>query len=144
MGDPESLPEDRIEQMRKVRIRRLIPVDLNSILYRCHVLMAELYQRAVNDESPYAWQHKQRHEKAASRLKTAILDLHWDEAKVGFYDFVLDDLAFSDGSRTGRTGTFWSGAAFAPFWSGIWPESVRVSQSKMMEAFAGMRDLLKR
>jgi alpha,alpha-trehalase len=144
MSDPGSLPDDRIEQMRRVQIRKLVPVDLNSILFRCHTLMAELYQRAVDDESPYAWQHKQRHERAASLLKAAVLDLHWDEAKTGFYDFELDDSEIPEEPRTGRIRNFWSGAAFAPFWSGIWPESVRESQDKMMEAFAGMRDLMKR
>ncbi|KAJ1306067.1 hypothetical protein OPQ81_010779 [Rhizoctonia solani] len=145
MSDPYNLPKDRIEQMRRVQIRRIIPVDLNSILYRCHTLIAELYERAVDDESPYAWQHKQRHEVAASLLKTAVLDLHWDEAKAGFYDFELNAHdSKAEEARTGRTRNFWSGATFAPFWSGIWPESVRTNQSKTMEAFAGMRDLLKR
>lgn len=144
MGNPQTLPEDRIEQMRRVQIRKIIPVDLNSILHRCHVLIAELYQRAVDDESPYAWQHKQRHEKAASLLKAAVLDLHWDEAKAGFYDFEMNDPEFTVAPRTGRIGSFWSGAAFAPFWSGIWPESVKASQEKAMESFAGMRDLLER
>ncbi|CAE7146564.1 unnamed protein product [Rhizoctonia solani] len=145
MNDPYNLPGDRIEQMRRVQIRRIIPVDLNSILYRCHTLIAELYERAVDDESPYAWQHKQRHEVAASLLKAAVLDLHWDEAKTGFYDFELDPYDSNpQGARTGRIRNFWSGATFAPFWSGIWPASVRASQPRMMEAFAGMRDLLKR
>ncbi|CAE6435097.1 unnamed protein product [Rhizoctonia solani] len=145
MSDPYNLPEDRIEQMRRVQIRRIIPVDLNSILHRCHALIAELYERAVDDESPYAWQHKQRHEIAASLLKAAVLDLHWDEARTGFYDFELDarDSGLEE-ARTGRLRNVWSGATFAPFWSGIWPESVRASQLRMIEAFAGMRDLLKR
>ncbi|ELU42026.1 trehalase [Rhizoctonia solani AG-1 IA] len=145
MSDPYNLPEDRIEQMRRVQIRRIIPVDLNSILYRCHILIAELYERAVDDESPYAWQHKQRHEIAASLLKSAILDLHWNENKTGFYDFELDTHGSKlKGPRTGRIKNFWSGATFTPFWSGIWPESVRTNQSRTMEAFSGMRDLLKR
>lgn len=144
MGNPSTLPEDRIEQMRRVQIRRLIPVDLNSILYRCHTLMADLYQFAVDDESPYAWQHKRRHEKAAFNLKAAVLDLHWDESKSGFYDFELDDTREPGTPRTGKIGSFWSGAALAPFWSDIWPDSVRSNQQKAMEAFSGMRDLLKR
>jgi alpha,alpha-trehalase len=144
MGDLSTLPEDRIEQMRRVRVRRLIPVDLNSILYRCHTLMADLYQLAVDDESPYAWQHKRRHEKAASKLKAAVLDLHWSESRAAFYDFELDEVSVPESPRTGRIGGFWSGAALAPYWSGIWPESVRDNQGKAMEAFAGMRDLLKR
>ncbi|KAF8608406.1 glycoside hydrolase [Ceratobasidium sp. AG-I] len=144
MGDPSTLSEDRIEQMRRVQIRRLIPVDLNSILFRCHTLMADLYQLSVDDESPYAWQHKRRHEKAASNLKAAVLDLHWCEAKSGFYDFELDDPKDSNAPRTGKTRSFWSGAALAPFWSDIWPDSVRSNQQKAMEAFSGMRDLLKR
>ncbi|KAG8750129.1 hypothetical protein FRC12_013055 [Ceratobasidium sp. 428] len=144
MGDTSSLSDDRIEQMRRVRIRRIIPVDLNSILYRCHTLIAELYQRAVDDESPYAWQHKRTHERAAKALKAAILDLHWSESKAAFYDFELDALGIPERPRTGRIGNFWSGAALAPYWSEIWPESVWTNQSKAMEAFAGMRDLLKR
>lgn len=144
MGDPSTLPEDRIEQMRRVQIRRIIPVDLNSILHRCHALMADLYQLSVDDESPYAWQHKRRHEKAASNLKEAVLDLHWDESKSGFYDFELDYTTDPGMVRTGKTGSIWSGAALAPFWNDIWPESVRSDQQKAMEAFSGMRDLLKR
>ncbi|CAE6505626.1 unnamed protein product [Rhizoctonia solani] len=145
MTDPYNLPEDRIEQMRRIQIRRIVPVDLNSILYRCHTLIAELYERAVDDESPYAWQHKQRHEIAASLLKTAVLDLHWDEARAGFYDFELDAHdSKSEEARTGRIRDVWSGATFAPFWSGIWPQSVMDSQFKAMQVFAGMRDLLKR
>ncbi|QRW12873.1 trehalase [Ceratobasidium sp. AG-Ba] len=144
MGNPSTLPEDRIEQMRRVRIRRIIPVDLNSILYRCHMLMADLYQLAVDDESPYAGQHKRRHLSAASNLRTAILDLNWSEARAAFYDFGLDEANAPEIPQTGHIGTFWSGASLAPYWSEIWPDSVVRNQSKAMEAFAGVRDLLRR
>ncbi|QRW25353.1 trehalase [Rhizoctonia solani] len=130
---PESYAED---WMRRVQIRRIIPVDLNSILYRCHILIAELYERAVDDESPYAWQHKQRHEIAASLLKSAILDLHWNENKTGFYDFELDTHGSKlKGPRTGVSKTFGaelhlrhSGAEFGPnLYGGPLPATVTKS-----------------
>ena len=81
--------------IRSLKVRSTIPIDLNSILckYICisaqlyaedqvaladrnHILLANLYGR---DDRIMASSHR----KAAAALHSAILDLLWDPAKVG-------------------------------------------------------------
>ncbi|KAG8694711.1 hypothetical protein FRC08_008303 [Ceratobasidium sp. 394] len=83
------------EQMTFLQIRDIIPVDLNSILYRCHKLMALMYGDSSNNESPYAVEYIKRHEDKAAALRKAILALHWDRQNLAFFDFVLN----RDGER---------------------------------------------
>jgi len=68
-------------QLRSLNTREIIPVDLNSILYKAHVDLADLYrQRDRNDDAD-------RHRDAAGSLRTAIIDLFWDADKFAFYDY---------------------------------------------------------
>ncbi|KAG9120115.1 hypothetical protein FRC07_004534 [Ceratobasidium sp. 392] len=150
--DQKQYPVSR--QMNHLRIRNLIPVDLNSILYRCYKLMALMYKEAHNNESPFATDYSERHERWAGRLHEAIMKLHWDPENLAFFDFVLNN----DTSQTPRQGgiqRFWSGASLVPYWAEIWPEELRCEvepdeqkrkekKKKMMVAFSGVRDLLQR
>ncbi|KAG8753707.1 hypothetical protein FRC12_011453 [Ceratobasidium sp. 428] len=140
------------EQMNHLRIRDIIPVDLNSILYRCHKLMVLLYREASNNESPFASEYSDRHEEKAAHLHEAILALHWDRKNLAFFDFVMNR-GECDGCRKGGIQHFWSGASLVPYWAQIWPEELRCEaesdekkrkerQQKMMSAFAGVRDIL--
>ncbi|CAA7261546.1 unnamed protein product [Cyclocybe aegerita] len=114
--------------LRSLNVRNTIAVDLNSILYRNHILLAQLYDTsnttAVN-----------RHISAAGALRTAILDLFWDSQKIAFYDFVLD---------TNSRSNVFSAAAFYPFWSGIVPPQVAQDEATAFQAFSSVNMVLNR
>ncbi|KAG8687442.1 hypothetical protein FRC08_011963 [Ceratobasidium sp. 394] len=146
MSEPFDQPKrNTSDQMNYLQITDIIPVDLNSIIYRCHKLMAQLYQEASNNESPFALQYGRRHEDAAKDLRASILALHWDPENLAFFDFVLDKKVPNQ-RRTGKIQRFWSGASLVPYWAGIWPDELNCKKSgakqKVMGAFAGVRDVL--
>ncbi|KAJ1306155.1 hypothetical protein OPQ81_010866 [Rhizoctonia solani] len=153
MNDPFDLPQDEdknlknLKQMKRLEIRRIIPVDLNSIIYRCHVIMAELYKLAEDNESPFAHLRATSHIEKAGNLSEAIIALHWDPNRAAFYDFLLDR-DYKDGQAVyqGEPKYFWSMASLAPYWSGIWPGEFHCNDSeskdKVMKAFSGVRKLL--
>ncbi|KAF5315219.1 hypothetical protein D9619_007257 [Psilocybe cf. subviscida] len=111
-----------------LNVRNTVGVDLNSILYKNHVLMASLYGSA--NASAVS-----RHNAAAESLREAILDLFWDSQKVAFYDFILD---------TNSRSNVFSAAAFYPFWSGIIPPAVANSSSTAFSVFASVNMVLNR
>ncbi|KAG9076721.1 hypothetical protein FS749_011451, partial [Ceratobasidium sp. UAMH 11750] len=126
------------EQMTFLQIRDIIPVDLNSILYRCHKLMALMYGDSSNNESPYAVEYIKRHEDKAAALRKAILALHWDRQNLAFFDFVLNRdgcVACLEGGGKdcpkereycpqGEIQRFWSGASLVPYWAEVWPNEL--------------------
>jgi alpha,alpha-trehalase len=74
--------------------RAIIPVDLNALLYGDHVLLANLYERYINESSATndsmasnLTSKVTQHRLIANETKAAILDLHWDAEKKYFYDF---------------------------------------------------------
>ncbi|QRV85492.1 trehalase [Ceratobasidium sp. AG-Ba] len=138
----------KLEQMNFLQITNIIPVDLNSIMYRCHKLMERLYVEARSNESPFADEYIRRHRRSAKKLRTAILALHWDPKNLAFFDFVMHEYKRGE-RRTGYTQRFWSGASLVPYWAGVWPDELDCSKSKneeakkkIMGAFSGVRDLL--
>ncbi|KAJ7599902.1 glycoside hydrolase family 37 protein [Mycena floridula] len=91
-----------------LNVRGTIGVDLNSILYKNHILMAQLY--GTSNPSAAA-----RHRAAAASLRAGILDLFWDATKLAFYDFNL---------KTNARNDVFSVATFYPLWSGIIPDEL--------------------
>ncbi|KAJ7480557.1 glycoside hydrolase family 37 protein [Mycena latifolia] len=114
--------------LRSLNVKGIVPVDLNSILYKSRVLMAQLY--GTGNKTAAA-----RHTAAAAAIKAGVLDLFWDAAKLAFYDF---DLA----SNT-RNSVF-SLATFYPFWSGIVPPEVLANATNAFGAFASLNMVLNR
>ncbi|KAG7088886.1 hypothetical protein E1B28_012833 [Marasmius oreades] len=114
--------------LTKLNLRSTIPVDLNSILYRNHLLLADLHGSSDTAAA-------ERHRAAAASLKDGILDLFWDSKKVAFYDFNL---------KTNTRNNIFSTAAFYPFWSGIIPDDVLASQDKAFAAFSSINLVMNR
>ncbi|KNZ74974.1 Trehalase [Termitomyces sp. J132] len=114
--------------IRSLKVRSTIPVDLNSILYRDHILLANLYGR---DDPETASAHRQ----AAAALHAAILDLLWDPAKLAFYDYNLD---------TRSRNNLFSAANFYPLWSGIIPPELLSSSEKAFGHFSSLNLALNR
>ncbi|KAF9478211.1 trehalase [Pholiota conissans] len=111
-----------------LNIRNTIAVDLNSLHYKNHVLLANLY--GTSNASAVA-----RHNAAAASLKAGILDLFWDSQKLAFYDFILD---------TNSRNTIFSVAAFYPFWVGIIPSEVEQDASTAFKVFSSVNMVLNR
>ncbi|KAF8324783.1 Six-hairpin glycosidase-like protein [Cantharellus anzutake] len=120
--------------LRTLNVRKTIPVDLNSALYKYRLLLADLYDLRKNAGAA-DHQRACHHRHIASNLKQAILDLFWDPKKLAFYDFNMTSNA---------RGTVFTPAAFWPFWNGIIPKEVLESEDKAKEAFGSVRLVLSR
>ncbi|XP_006462478.1 hypothetical protein AGABI2DRAFT_206816 [Agaricus bisporus var. bisporus H97] len=114
--------------LRNLGIRDLVAVDLNSILYRNHIALADLYGSS-ND------QQADTHRSAAADLHTAVLDLMWDNDKLAFYDFNL---------ATNKRKNFFSTANFYPVWSGIIPDALLQDSKAAFGHFASVNLVLSR
>ncbi|KAJ7660450.1 Six-hairpin glycosidase-like protein [Mycena rosella] len=114
--------------LRALNVKQIVPVDLNSILYKNRVLMAQLYG-ATNATAAA------RHAAAAAAIKAGVLDLFWDGSKLAFYDFNL---------AANARNTVFSAATFYPFWSGIVPPAVAASAQNAFGAFAALNMVLNR
>ncbi|PPQ65887.1 hypothetical protein CVT26_000907 [Gymnopilus dilepis] len=114
--------------LNSINIRNTVPVDLNSILYKNHVLMASFYGTANTTAA-------NRHRAAASALRDGILDLFWDSSKLAFYDFSLTNNARNN---------FFSVATFYPYWSGIIPDEVLANSTSAFSAFSSINLVLNR
>ncbi|TIB12944.1 hypothetical protein E3P92_02430 [Wallemia ichthyophaga] len=123
---------DQKPVLRELNIRQIIPVDLNSILYKVHMAAASLYQMTSSNKSQI-----DGHRERAEEIKEAILDLNWDDSE--------DSLVFKDFNTTSSDySDAWSLASYYPYWAGIIPGSVLGSTDTAQSAFAGLRFVLDR
>ncbi|KAG2009792.1 trehalase [Coprinopsis cinerea AmutBmut pab1-1] len=114
--------------LRDLHVRSTIAVDLNSILYRSHVELANLYGSSNETAA-------NRHREAAERIRQAILDLCWDSEKLAFYDFSI---------LTNDRNEWFTAAHYYPFWSGIIPDEVLSSEEAAFGAFSSLNLVLNR
>ncbi|KAL1937780.1 hypothetical protein VTO73DRAFT_12799 [Trametes versicolor] len=115
--------------LRTLNIRKTIPVCLNSILYKAHTLLADLYAAQKQNSSATT------HRSAASTFRAGVLDLFWDSSKLAFYDFNL--------TANTRNSLFTS-ATFYPLWNGIIPDEVLSSSANAFGVFAALNMVLNR
>ncbi|KIP05208.1 glycoside hydrolase family 37 protein [Phlebiopsis gigantea 11061_1 CR5-6] len=115
--------------LRSLNIKSNIPVDLNSILYRAHTILAEFYTTRGNLSAAST------HNSAAATLHDGILDLFWDPTKLAFYDFNLTSNA--------RNSIF-TAATFYPLWNGIVPTELASNASAAFGFFASVNMVLNR
>ncbi|KAG8769519.1 hypothetical protein FRC12_004904 [Ceratobasidium sp. 428] len=121
---------DNLPLLRTLNLRALVPVDLNSILYGAHIQLAALFDKHSSSKRSLATRASAKsYRQKAAKLKTAIVDLCWNESKSAFYDF---------NTTSGTQSEVFSAAAFYPFWQGIWPSSVAKSEKKAFEAFSSV------
>lgn len=109
----------------------IIPIDLNSILYKAHLNLASLYNNDEFGNSSLASDHMD----SAADLKDAIIDLCWDAEKLAFYDFNLNGTERS---------TFFSAAHFYAFWNDIIPDEVLNSTENAFKAFSSVNLVMNR
>ncbi|KAI0322093.1 glycoside hydrolase family 37 protein [Amylostereum chailletii] len=114
--------------LRSLNVKNHVPVDLNSVLYKSHRILAELY-------APTNASASTRHAALASDLEAALLDLHWDPAKLAFYDFNL-----TSNSRNALL----TAATFYPLWAGLVPSELLQNSTAAFGAFAGVNMALRR
>ncbi|KAG8955246.1 hypothetical protein FRC03_011247 [Tulasnella sp. 419] len=116
--------------MRTLNVRGIGAVDLNSILYKAMLSLADLHE--LNEQRNQENSSKampSTYRKDATKLRSAIIDLMWDSSKLSFYDFNI-----TSNSRSG----FYSAAAFYPMWNDIWPDEVLADEQKAMGMFASV------
>ncbi|KIK69866.1 glycoside hydrolase family 37 protein [Collybiopsis luxurians FD-317 M1] len=109
-------------------VRETIPVDLNSILYRNHLLLADLYGSSNSTAA-------NSHRSEAESIREGILDLFWNPTKMAFYDFSL---------RNNTRNDVFSVATFYPLWNGIIPDEILTSQTNAFKFFSSVNMVLNR
>ncbi|KZT35404.1 glycoside hydrolase [Sistotremastrum suecicum HHB10207 ss-3] len=139
--------------LRTLNIRANIPVDLNSILYRARLLLADLYEQSAS--SPTALlatptstssvafptgtgspaSRAAFHRSVAADIKSAILDLFWDPTRVAFYDF---------NTTANARGTAFTAATFYPLWNGITPPEILSNATAAQAFFSSVNMVLNR
>lgn len=117
--------------LRSVNVKNQVPVDLNSILYKANLILADFYGSGSHINSTAVSQHKA----AAANIRAGILDLFWDSSKLAFYDFNL--------TSNSRNSVF-SAATFYPLWAGIIPDEVLSSSTNAFGFFSSINMVLRR
>ncbi|KAL4242581.1 Trehalase, partial [Abortiporus biennis] len=113
--------------LRTLNVKGHVPIDLNSILYRSHLILAGFY----NNQSHSA--AAANHTTIANDIKAGILDLMWDANKLAFYDFNL--------TANARNSIF-TVATFYPLWNGIVPTEVASSTQNAFGFFSSLNMVL--
>ncbi|KAI9566279.1 glycoside hydrolase family 37 protein [Boletus coccyginus] len=108
--------------LRTLNVKNNIPICLNSILYKAHVLLANLY----GDSNATATAN---HLQVAAGVRAGILDLMWDPSKLAFYDFNL-----TSNSRN----SIFTAATFYPVWNDIIPDEILASQANAFGYFSAV------
>ncbi|CCM03727.1 uncharacterized protein FIBRA_05873 [Fibroporia radiculosa] len=115
--------------LRSYNIRNTIPIDLNSILYKAHMLLAGMYNSTGNTTAAGS------HLATAASLREAVLDLFWDSQKLAFYDFNL-----TSNSRN----TLFSAATYFPLWNDIVPDELLESSENAFGFFSAVNMVMNR
>ncbi|KAH7910486.1 glycoside hydrolase family 37 protein [Hygrophoropsis aurantiaca] len=118
----EAIPALGNPGLRTLNIKNHIPTCLNSILYKSHMLLADLYGTSNSTEAS-------SHLSAAAQIRAGLLDLNWDADKLAFYDFNI--------TANARNSVF-TVATFYPLWNGIIPDEVLSSQSNAFGFFSSV------
>ena len=121
--EPQLNTDDTTAGLRTLDINEIIPVDLESILYRNYRQIAELHEMAGNTSRAKYWSDR------ADKSRAAIIDLHWDSEALAYREYNLTSKALLPR---------WSIAGYYPYWSGIFPEEVTQSASSAEKAFSGL------
>ncbi|KAI0265670.1 glycoside hydrolase [Gloeopeniophorella convolvens] len=117
--------------LRSLNVKGTIPIDLNSILYRANLILANFYSSGSNANSTAAAQHQA----TATNIREGILDLFWDPSKLAFYDFNTTSNARND---------FFSTATFYPLWAGIIPDEILSNSTNAFGFFSSINMVLSR
>jgi alpha,alpha-trehalase len=91
------------EGLESIRTTELLPVDLNSLLYRVEVCLADWLGRVGDTRAA-------EYATAAERRKAALMEYCWDEDNGWFFDY-----SWTEGARTGC----WSLAGAFPLYCGL-------------------------
>ncbi|KAI0298093.1 glycoside hydrolase [Multifurca ochricompacta] len=117
--------------LRSLNVKNHIPVDLNSILYKSNLILANFYNSGSHVNSTAASTHTE----TAANIRAGIIDLLWDSSKLAFYDFNL-----TSNSRNG----FFSAATFYPLWAGIVPDELVSNSTNAFGFFSSINMVLRR
>lgn len=133
--------EDTIPAQRFLNTAAIVPVDLNAILYKNEVVLAEFHNKTVkasknmtdgsstglqaNATAAKLWAEK------AQRRKDAILDVHWCKERKWFYDYNTTAEARSP---------HWSAAGIFAYWAQIIPTEFLNSKTPLKQRAAGLQE----
>ncbi len=104
----------------------ILPVDLNSCLYKYESDLAEIYDILKNKGAA------ERYREQAAKRKATMTELMWNEEKGMFFDY---------DHRHEKQMDFWSLAGYFPLWAGLaTPEQAKKMQAnlKVFEAPGGI------
>jgi len=105
------------ENLTQVATTDLLPVDLNSILYKNEITLHKIYDiLAANDTSdPTLSQNAQSYLNAAQARKTAIENVLWNEEAGYWVDYNV-----TDGSPRSTLPEYFYASSFCPLWADMY------------------------
>ncbi|KAG8814422.1 hypothetical protein FRC19_001767 [Serendipita sp. 401] len=135
--------------LRSLNVRNTTAVDLNALVYKGHVDLAEMYDLHSkrkrdgfgSEAQAYGIEKRQSgtgasfHRTQAANLKAAILDLFWDENRLAFYDYNV---------TSGKRNEQLTAAHWTPLWAGIIPEVVARNESAAFGVFSSLNLVLRK
>ncbi|KAK3076671.1 hypothetical protein LTS18_012374, partial [Coniosporium uncinatum] len=136
--------------LRSLNVVKIVPVDLNSILYYNEVCIAQFHALLGDSSAESQW-----NDRAATR-KTAMTAVLWDEELYSYFDYNMTSnaldryiIADADANATETAGApagyqvAFSPAQFYPFWTGAVPD-VLMQPAAVRRAYARISDMLDR
>ena len=95
--------------LETLNVNAIVPVDLNSILYRNYQLLSQMYNLSgatQNSSKSSDWGSR------ASDLRTAVIAVCWNDTLASFYDF---------NTTAGAQHAVWSNSGLYPYWAELIP-----------------------
>ncbi|KAL5119174.1 hypothetical protein ACEQ8H_002882 [Pleosporales sp. CAS-2024a] len=149
IANPADAINDDYFPLRSLNTRKIIPVDLNSILYYNEITIAHFHKRQGNYSAARQWAAR-----AANRSE-AMSTLLWNAEHYSYFDYNLTSSSQNVYSLADNTSTPLSLAGappgqqvtfqvsqFYPFWTGAAPESIKSDPSAMRRVFARVSELV--
>ncbi|KAK9719755.1 hypothetical protein K7432_004582 [Basidiobolus ranarum] len=110
--------------LRSLNTRKIIPTDLNAILYMNERILADFHNIVRFNQSDNQIRY---YTEAAEVRRKNILKLLWDETDLHYYDF---------NATSGSVQKIFTPSNYWPFWAEIFPDGFIARPSKVMKTFA--------
>nr|XP_022912454.1 trehalase-like [Onthophagus taurus] len=110
-----------------VNVSRVIPVDLNSYLYKNFVCISKLFNMLGNNSKSIVWRKK------AKKLHLAIRKILWNETEGIWFDYDLE---------LNRSRSQFYLSNFTPLWAGAFPTRLRYEYGYYASLYIDKYDLI--
>ncbi|KAK5145974.1 hypothetical protein LTR04_001166 [Oleoguttula sp. CCFEE 6159] len=151
IANPSDAVNDVYFPLRSLNTVKIVPVDLNSILYYNEVTIAGFLNQTGNSTGSQQWL------KLAAQRSQAMYQLMWNESHFSYFDYNMTSggqnvyiLADKDATAAETSGApagyqvAFSPAQYYPFWTGAAPRAIKNNPLAVRLVYGRVADLLNR